>query len=346
MIRNLTLPDLQLKSAESTPRLDAPNALPLSVIVPVCERDEQIEESIAEYVHALDQLAVAYELIFVLDGSHPKALQVATELRGTRSEVKLIELPRPFGEATAIALGADQALGEWLLILPPYRQVNSDDLSKLWAQDKTADMYVAVRADRVDGQINRFQTRLFSSMVSKISGLKLNDAGCNVRLLRRSVLQEVTLYGDFHRFLPILAHHQGFRVQEVTVRQSSADSTARLYAPGLYLRRLLDLLTVFFLFRFTKKPFRFFGLIGSAALLVGSLIAMWTVGERLFEGLPLANRPAFLFAMLFMVFGLQTLAVGLIGEIIIFAHARDLKEYSIRRIVETSGARPSEPDPD
>jgi hypothetical protein len=154
-----------------------------------------------------------------------------------------------------------------------------------------------------------------------------------VRVFRRQVIDEVPIYGDLHRFFPLLAHKQGFRVSEIDVRQSQSDEFRRIYAPGIYMRRLLDLLTVFFLVKFTKKPLRFFGLVGTTLAGAGVIVTTFIVGERLFFDMPLADRPALILGSLLVVLGIQIIAIGLIGEIIIFTHAKDLKEYKIDRII-------------
>ena len=174
---------------------------------------------------------------------------------------------------------------------------------------------------------------LFHSILRSFTGAGYHDLGCGVRAFKRQVAQEVTVYGDQHRFLPVLAQRVGFKVREVQVAQSPKDQFRGFYRPREYLHGLLDIFTVFFLVRFTKKPLRFFGMIGSITLAVGTIFLLWLVFERLFMGAPLAERPALLLSSLLVVLGVQILALGLIGELIIFTHARDLKEYTVEEIV-------------
>jgi hypothetical protein len=166
------------------------------------------------------------------------------------------------------------------------------------------------------------------------TGSAFEDLGSGVRAFRREVVTEVPLYGDQHRFLPLLAKHLGFRVCEVDVQQSSREKFFRIYRPGVYPRRLLDLLTVFFLIKFTKKPLRFFGLIGVTTSAIGGLIMLYLLVERLSRGIALAERPALLLSSLLVVLGIQIFALGLLGELIIFTHAKDIKEYMIEEIID------------
>jgi hypothetical protein len=166
-----------------------------------------------------------------------------------------------------------------------------------------------------------------------MAGSVASDIGCGVRMFRREVLDEIPLYGDLHRFLPVLAFRQGFKIREVDARQSPKEKRLRTYPLGTYLRRMIDLLTVFFLIKFTKKPLRFFGLTGTAVLVTGLAITGYLVVGRLFFRVGLSDRPLFLVGILLVVLGLQIFAIGLIGELIIFIHARDVKEYQIEQII-------------
>ncbi len=152
-------------------------------------------------------------------------------------------------------------------------------------------------------------------------------------MFRRKILEEINLYGDLHRFLPILSQKQGFKVKEIDMKQSSKEKRFRTYPFGVYIRRMIDLLTVFFLIKFTKKPLRFFGLTGTVVLLVGLLITSYLIVSRILFDVGLSDRPLFLMGILFIVLGLQIFAIGLIGEIIIFTHAREIKEYNVEEII-------------
>jgi hypothetical protein len=204
-------------------------------------------------------------------------------------------------------------------------------LRKLVEED--SDLVVAWRHPRVDSLFNRLQSRVFHALIGLLIGAKYHDISCGLRIMKRKVAEEIPLYGDLHRFFPISAYQRGFRVCEVDVRQSPQDTKRRVYKPGVYLRRLIDILTFFFLFKFTKKPLRFFGLIGSGIFGVGTVITGFIGAERLL-GIAPAGRPLLVLGALLMVFGVQLFSTGLLGEIIIFTHARDLKDYQIDKTLE------------
>jgi hypothetical protein len=150
--------------------------------------------------------------------------------------------------------------------------------------------------------------------------------------MKRKVIEEIRLYGELHRFLPLLAYELGFKVSEVPVQQSQFDLARRVYEPGIYLRRVLDVLTLFFLVKFTKKPLRFFGLVGSAVSLTGVVILGYLGLDRLLGG-AIAGRPVLILGVLLTVLGLQLFSIGLLGELIVFTHARDRKDYQIEEIL-------------
>lgn len=305
----------------------------ISVIIPVTERADEVEPLYTSYKAVLETLDLDYEIIYVIDGSFPEVTERLQGLLGRGEKLKMVKLTRAFGEATALTVGFDQSSGNTILTLPAYEQVKPEGISQLVASLEGYDMVVARRWPRVDSLFNRMQTSLFHTLLKRMSGKEFHDLGCGVRLFRRHVIKEVNIYGDQHRFLPLLADKYGFKVTELDIPQSDKDRASRVYSPGVYLRRFLDILSIFFLVKFTKKPLRFFGLLGSGIFSIGALISVYLLIERMFFGAPLGGRPMLLLASLLVVMGIQFFAIGLLGEIIIFTHAKDMKEYAIDEIV-------------
>ena len=197
-----------------------------------------------------------------------------------------------------------------ILTLPAYQQVDGDAIPALVAALQDNDMVLANRSPRKDFTFNGLQSRLFNSMLRSFTDLEIHDAGCSVRIFKRRVIEEVQIYGDLFRFFPIMAHRQGYRVIEMNTPQSQRDAFRRIYSPGLYLRRLLDLLTIFFHVKFTKKPLRFFGLIGTSLLGAGLLATAYLVIERLLFDVALSDRPALFLSSLLIVLGIPYTTSG------------------------------------
>lgn len=304
----------------------------LSVIIPVTERFDGVSELYREYKQAVESTGKTFEFIYVLDGEHPKVLKELNLLQETDS-ITIITLAKWFGETTALNAAFGQASGDVFLTLPAYKQIESNEIPAIIKSLEDCDMVLARRNPRGDSVFNRMQARLFNFLLRFSTDLQINDAGCSVRAFTKNIAEDVQLYGDLHRFFPVIAHQQGYRVIETDVAQSKADKHRRIYSPGLYIRRLLDLLTIFFLIKFTKKPLRFFGLVGTALFTSGLFGTLFLIVQRLFFDMSLADRPALILSSLLVVLGVQIIAIGLIGEIIIFTHAKELKEYKIDKII-------------
>jgi len=307
----------------------------ISVIVPVGRRQEDLRELYAEYCSGLNALRISYEFVFVLDGPYRDAAAAVTELIDSgEPNIVMVTLNRSFGESTAIMAGFERCSGDVILTLPAYHQIQAEDISKLVAALETKDVAVGWRWPRKGGVIERLRRSVFHGFVARFTGMRLHDLGCGARAMKSAVLKELMLYGDQHRLLAVLASRQGFSVTEVEVRQSDRDRFEGVYRPREYAHLVLDVFTVFFLVRFTKKPLRFFGMLGVSMFGIGGLLVLYLVLERLFLNQPLSDRPALLLSALVVVLGLQLFALGLLAELIIFTHARHLKDYQGAQIIQ------------
>lgn len=328
-----------LKTKERIPLENQTNpekSVELSVVVPISDRHDDLRDLYLQYAQALSADGYTYEFIFILDGPDPEAVETLRSLKKEHPEIKIIALNRLFGEATALSIGFDRSRAPVIVTLSSYFQVEPREVLRLLKKlfEGEHDMVISWRHPRIDSFFNRIQYWAFREITRMFTGMRYHDISCGMRVMKRRVVEEIHLYGDLHRFFPLLAYQRGFKVEEIRVQQSRHDLKRRIYQLGIYLRRLLDILTLLFLFKFTKKPLRFFGLIGSGlfgsgAGILGYLGVYWMLGEG-----PIAGRPLLILGVLLMVLGVQLFSIGLLGEIIIFTHARDVKEYQIKEILE------------
>jgi len=309
------------------------SAVKVSVIIPVGGRHADPVELYADYRAGLDALGQTYETIFVLDGPHEKFASGLKRLAAGGGHMTVVSLTRYFGEATALMAGFEHASGQVIVTLPAYYQIEGSEVTKLVEALDGCDFATARRWPRAGGPFERLRRGAFHGLLAWVTGQRFGDLGCGARAFDRRVLEEIQLYGDQHRFLAVLADRQGFRVREVDVAQSSKDRFEGYYEPRVYARGFLDIFTVFFLVRFTKKPLRFFGMIGVSLFIVGALLVGWLVIERLFFGQGLTERPALLLSTLLVVLGLQLFALGLLGELIIFTHAKQVRDYQVDSVL-------------
>ncbi|HFD17085.1 MAG TPA: glycosyltransferase [Rhodospirillales bacterium] len=326
--------DAAVASARPGPRAAAhtpastPLDAPLSVVVLVDREPDDIASLHRTYREATRPLAPEVEFIYVVDGPLERAIAALRELARQGEPLSILTFPKAFGEASALSVAFREARGGYILTLPVEIQVEPEELPTLAAAIADVDLVVCRRLTERPLRLGRSKKLEYLSRL--LLGSSFEDLRCGVRLLRRSVADELVLYGNQHRFLPLLAQTQGFLVREVPVRGRVRENRR----PRLAVTLLLDLLTVYFLLRFVQKPFRFFGGFGMVILGIGGLVTAWLVIERLFFGVGLADRPALVLSTLTIVLGIQIIAVGLIGEIIAFAHARNLKDYKIEKILE------------
>lgn len=313
----------------------------VSVIMTVGNRHAQdLTDLVTEYRSGLDALGESYELILVMDGPRPDVAGNLQRLLGParQGNVTIISLTRRFGEATALMAGFQRARGEIIVTLPAYHQIQGAEVAKLVRGLGSSDLAIGRRWPRAGGRFEVMRRNAFHRLIASVTGLRFNDLGCGARAMKRRVLEEISLYGDQHRFLPVLANRQGFRVIEVDLAQSSRDRYKDGYPLRDYVRRALDIFTVFFLVRFTKRPLRFFGMLGASTFAIGAVLVTYLAIDRLVFRHPLADRPALLLSSLLVVLGMQLFALGLLGELIIFTHARDIKDYQVDEVVHYPAA--------
>ena len=309
----------------------------VSVVVPVVERADDVTELYRSFAAELDARGEEYEFVFVFDGGFTPPAELVT-LSQQRDTLRLLRFARTFGETAALRLGIERSRGDVILTLPAYFQVTPAGVGTLLAAlTDEADLVVANRSPRIDSWLNRLQSVAFNRMIAGVTDRRFHDIACGVRVMRRTVAEGLPLYGDLHRFIPALALREGYRVTEVAVPQHPGNARTRLYGPGVYARRLLDIAAFFFLAKFTEKPLRFFGLVGSGFFAAGAITSVVLVVARL-QGQGIANRPLLLLAVLLLALGVQLLGLGLVGEIIVHLRAPHRRAYRVRERAGPAGS--------
>jgi glycosyltransferase involved in cell wall biosynthesis len=317
------------------PSLDRPAAKTgadagfVSVVVPVVERADDLVELYRTFSAALDARGEEHEFLFVFDGGFAPPPELTT-LSQERKNIRFLRFARTFGETAALRLGIERSRGGVIMTLPAYFQVKPEGIGTLLgALNEETDLVVASRSPRIDSWLNRIQTVAFNRMIAGVSDRPFHDIACGVRVMRRTVAEGLPLYGDLHRFIPALALREGYRVAEVAVPQHPGNARTRVYKPGVYVRRLLDIAAFFFLAKFTEKPLRFFGLVGSVFFAAGAATSLVLLVNRI-AGQGIANRPLLLLAVLLLALGVQLLGLGLVGEIIVHLRAPHRRAYRVR----------------
>lgn len=307
----------------------------VSVVIAIGGPEAQPRPVIDGCGRALSERGYGCEFVVVLDGPgrghEPELRELAAHW-----PLRIVQLEGGgLGESIALSAGVAKATGDLVISTPPYLQIEPDDIVLVVkALEAGADCVATWRHSRIDPWLNQLQSRLFNFCLRWIMNMPFHDLNSGTRGFRRRVLEEVAVYGELYRFLPVMARRQGFRVVEVRVRHREERGRAGFYGIGVYLRRLLDIAAITFLTRFTQRPLRFFGYVGFAATLAGMLMAAWPLYERVVLSVALTERPLFVLGSILAAFGVQLIGFGLVGEIIIFTQAPNLRDYKIEGMVE------------
>lgn len=300
----------------------------LSVLVPVIGDRTDVAAVYQAYRTVIEGIGVPYEFVYLLCADARQALADLRRLRtgGEGGRLRIVLLGQSLGESAAIISGLGHAAGEIIVTLPADPQIDPADIPRVVTALEGFEMAVG---RRWPGSPPRPR---FHWLLRVLFGHPLNDLMCQVRACRRAVLEEIAGYGVRAHFVPLVAAHRGFQIKEVNVRQARQEPAAEA-RPAHRMSDALDILGLYLVLKFTKKPLRFFGMIGLPLFAVGFVYTAGLALARVFAGVPLAERPALILGVLLIVLGIQIIALGLIGELIIFVSGRKIKDYTIDRII-------------
>lgn len=306
------------------------SALDVSVVVSVVERPEPLAELYHEYSAPLREAGLSFEFIFAVLPAHTSMVDELRALATSDEPIRVLEFGHSVGEAAMLKVASGHCRGRVLVTIPAYRQVPAESLLQLVSRVDEADLVVAWRWPRNDARVNRLRNSLLHAVVGGISGGQLHDVASGMRAMRPELVQDVRLYGDVVRFLPLVARREGYIVEEVKVPLHPSAMKPRQYPVGTYVRRALDILGLLFLFRFTDKPLRFFGLLGGGLVASGAVMLFVMFLMKVIGAAGLATRPILLLGVLLFVVGIQSIALGLIGEMIVHLNATRRAGYRFR----------------
>lgn len=309
----------------------------LSAVVPVFDEIESLPAFHAELVQALHDLPMRSEIVYVDDGSTDGSTLLLAELQAKDPDlVRVVVLRRNFGKSGALAAGFSIAAGELLVTLDADGQDVPDQLPVMLAamEEEGLDLVGGRRASRSDRVVKRWTSSMYNGATRTFTGLELHDFNTGYKLMRREVVEELPLYGEFHRFVPVLAHDLGFRVGEVAVEHRPRRAGTSKYLSILrFPKTLLDLLTVVFLTRFADRPLYLFGGVGAALSIAGFVILAYLSVVRLVLGEGIGTRPLLQFGVLCLLVGVQLVGTGFIGDVLRHSNARHQPPFRIRTVM-------------
>ena len=298
----------------------------ISVVVPVCNEERSVALLLDELDSALQPLGTPWEAIFVDDGSTDGTYAALTRLHAACDDVTVVRLRRNFGKAAALAAGFAQARGDVIVTIDGDLQDDPAEIPRLLVKlEEGFDLVSGWKTHRRDPLRRRILSRLFNAVTRWISGVRLHDMNCGLKAYRAEVVRGLRLYGELHRFIPVLAHHRGYRIAELPVNHRQREHGRSRYGLERYLRGFLDLLTVSFIGRYRHRPLHLFGGVGLTLSAAGIGILLYLTVVK-FLGHSIGQRPLLILGVLLVVVGLQVFSLGLITELITSHHEERASE--------------------
>jgi glycosyltransferase involved in cell wall biosynthesis len=332
---------IQIAAAASAPSVaprvteGAAAELDVSVLIPVLDEAETVEELGSRVAAVLDGLGLRFEIVFVDDGSRDGTAERVRSAHGRDSRIKLVRLRRNFGKAAALSAGFEHSRGRLIVTMDGDLQDDPDEIPRLLAMLETGDLDLVSgwKRERRDPAAKRIPSRLFNWVTRRLAGVDLHDFNSGFKVYRREVLDQIAVYGELHRYIPVLASRRGFAVGEAPVTHHPRRHGVSKYGWDRFYKGLLDLITVLFITRYTRRPLHLFGAVGLGFLAVGFGIDLY-LAILWMGGATLSNRPLLLLGVLLMLLGIQVLTTGLLGEMITFKNFRRPDSYSVKEYVE------------
>ena len=291
----------------------------LSILAPVYNEAENIRPLCEKLVAVLSRLGVHYEIILVDDGSADESFEVLDQMASANARIKVISLRRNYGQTAALMAAIDHSAGDILIPIDADLQNDPEDIPKLLEKlDSGYDVVSGWRRNRRDSRIRRvLVSRIANALISWISGVRLRDYGCSLKVYRREVLQGVRLYGEMHRFVPIYASWSGARVTEIPVRHHPRIHGSSKYGLERTVKVILDLMVVKFLDSYFTKPIYVFGSVGILSIFISFLTGGLMIYLRLVQGIPMILTPLPMLAIMTFITGMMSLLLGLLAEILV-----------------------------
>ena len=299
---------------------DAPPAAPaFSIVIPVYNEADSLPELLAAIAQALTSFDGSYEVVFVDDGSTDGSFEKLQSLSQTDARIRVFSFRRNLGKSPALLCGIQKARGRYILTMDADLQDDPNNLRRMYDQlvAEQADIVSGWRKDRQDNLLKLVSSRIFNRlMIRLLFGYSFKDMNSGLKLYKAEAARDLRLYGGMHRFIPLIATEMGYRVAECPVRHNERKYGRSKYSPGKIFTEMPDLLTVFFLIKYTTKPLHFFARVGSALIAIGMicltyLTVLWT------QSIPIGTRPLLTFGVLLVVLGGQTVFAGLLADLIV-----------------------------
>jgi glycosyltransferase involved in cell wall biosynthesis len=305
----------------------------VSIIIPLFNEDESLFELYEKIVTVLNTEKLDYEIIFIDDGSRDNSLKFLKELHSKDNKIKIYSFQKNYGKSAALSQGFKKANGDIVITMDADLQDDPNEIPKLIEMINSGhDLVSGWKKKRNDPVSKTIPSKLFNFITSKLTGIKIHDFNCGLKAYRKKVIKEIPVYGELHRYLPVLAHWRGYKVGELIVLHHKRKYGKTKFGARRFLSGFFDLFTVLFLTRYRQKPLHLFGFFGLLLFLAGFVISLYLT-VIWFQGHGIGSRPLLFLGVLLIIVGMQSFSIGLIGEMITNIKDDD-SIYSVKEIIE------------
>jgi len=302
----------------------------LSIVIPLYNEEESLSLLASEIKKYVKPLGMSFEIIFVDDGSTDNSLKIIKELARTDTRIKYLSFNNNYGKSAALQLGFKQATGDVVITMDADLQDDPSEIPNLINKlDEGYDLISGWKKQRHDPFIKKHSSKFFNYTTKVMSGIKIHDFNCGLKAYRNSVVKNINIYGELHRYVPVLAGWQGYRITEIPVKHNPRKFGKTKFGISRFFKGFIDLLTVMFTTRYIKRPMHLFGFLGALAFLIGFIVNGYLTYEWLIGKTFIGNRPLLFLGILLIIVGVQFFSVGLLGELIVHNTQSD-KEYIVK----------------
>lgn len=307
----------------------------VSIVIPVMNEEGSLPELYQRVTEVMLRLGKSYEIVFIDDGSRDASFQHMAAFHHEDQRVQAVRFRRNFGKTAALSAGFARANGRIMITMDADLQDDPTEIPRFLSKlDEGYDLVSGWKKKRNDPISKTLPSRVFNAMVSSTTGIPLHDFNNGFKAYRRVVTDELKLYGELHRFIPVLAYWKGYGVAEIEVKHHPRKHGVSKFGASRFAKGMLDFMLVLFLTRFMQRPLRLFGMVGFSLFAVGFVTALYLTVLKVFGGYSIGTRPLLTFAVLLIVTGVQMFSLGLIGEMQRHFSFRSQEEYSVREVLE------------
>jgi glycosyltransferase involved in cell wall biosynthesis len=302
----------------------------ISIVIPLYNEEDALRPLYSELKKALKNYSSDFEIVFVDDGSNDRSLSIIKELARTDNKIKYISFRANYGKSAALQVGFKHATGDAIVTMDADLQDDPAEIQNLLIKlGEGYDLVSGWKKKRYDPFVKKISSRFFNFVTRVLTRIKIHDFNCGLKAYRKDVAHSINVYGELHRYIPVLAKWKGFSISEVVVKHHPRRYGKTKFGISRFFKGFIDLITVIFTTRYVKRPMHLFGFVGLVAAFAGFIISLYLTYEKFILGIGINNRPVFFLGILLIIVGIQFFAIGLIGELIVHTN-QDEKEYVIK----------------